>query len=611
MKIYGSSARWLTLSVLAISVTSIHAQSSVRLPDAVVTATRVAQPVTEIVADVSTIDRAEIERLGVTTVTQLLGRLPGIQAIGYGDSGLVYVRGAEARMTALYIDGVRVDSLDGVHLGGGAPWDLVPVSQIERVEVVRGPVSAVYGSAAMGGVVQIFTRRGQGEAALQGSVGVGSFNTQRASAAVSAGQGAWNYSLGVGYVHSDGYNTRQDLVHTPEREPLDQRSASLRLGYQLTADQRLELTTLDNQEDTRYVPWGGGNDYVASGRLNTAALTWQSQWSPNFGTRVALTRALVAKRDDAPNDYQTTTQGVLWENHLKALGGDFTAVLEQKRDAFEAQPTMWDPSIQGERTQRALALGYGATVGAHSVQVNARSDDDSVFGTYQTAGAAYAYRLATNWRASASTGSAFRAPTLEQLFGPYGSTALRPETNQSDEVALRYVDGATRFSAVAYRNEITNLISSSQTLATCAAGYFCYFNVGRASIQGTTLSASQQMGNVTLRGAADFLDPRDDVTGKTLSLRARRVLTLGLEVDSANWQWGAQWRGVGERFDDAANTQTLAAYDVLDLTASTTLNREWKLTARVDNATDQNYQEVGKFATPGRTLFVGLTWSQR
>src|SRR5450830_1805753 len=162
MKLFLSKTQMAVLSLAAVLALPSHAQSLLNLNEVVVTANRVEQPITEVVADVSIIERAQIERLGATSVPQLLARLPGLQAISFGDTSRIYIRGADSRMTALYLDGVRVDSQDGVNaIGGGVPWELVPVSQIERIEILLGPASAVYGSDAMGGVIQIFTRRGE------------------------------------------------------------------------------------------------------------------------------------------------------------------------------------------------------------------------------------------------------------------------------------------------------------------------------------------------------------------------------------------------------------------------------------------------------------------
>src|ERR1035437_2845009 len=430
MKIFLSKKQMAVLSLAAVLASPSHAQSSLSLKEVVVTANRVEQPITEVVADVSIIEREQIERLGATSVPQLLARLPGVQAIGLADASRIFFRGADSRMTALYVDGVRVDSQDGASLlGGGVPWELVPVSQIERIEVLRGPASAVYGSDAMGGVIQIFTRRGEAGLAPYVNLGMGSLNTKRGSAGLAGAQNGWDYALGLGFEDRGGYNTRPDLSHTPERVASASKSVSLRLGYQITAAQRLELTGLDSQLESHYVPWGGGADYNAQGSLTTSALKWKAQWTPAYSTNLTLSRSQIAKKDDVPFDYRTMLRGILFENNLRLGGGTLSAVLEQKKDQFEAQPSgCCDPAFGGERTQNAVALAYGASYARHSVQLNLRNDLDSVFGAHQTGAAAYAYALTPEWRATLSTGTAFRAPTLEQIYGPYGSALDRKST---------------------------------------------------------------------------------------------------------------------------------------------------------------------------------------
>ena len=613
MKIFLPKTQVAMLSLATVLALPSYAQSSLSLKEVVVTANRVEQPITEVVADVSVIEREQIERLGATSVPQLLARLPGLQMVNFGDASRIFIRGADSRMTALYVDGVRVDSQDGTSLlGGGVPWELIPVSQIERIEVLRGPASAVYGSDAMGGVIQIFTRRGEPGFAPYVNLGMGSLNTKRGSAGLSGAQNGWDYALGLGFEDSGGYNTRPDLVHTPEREASASKTASLRLGYQISAAQRLELTGLDSELESHYVPWGGGADYAAQGNLTTSALKWKAQWTQAYSTSLTLSNSQVAKKDDVPFDYRTTLQSILFENNLRVAAGTLSAVLEHKNDAFEAEPSGYgDPAFGGNRTQDAVALAYGASYARHSAQLNLRHDNDSVFGSHQTGVAAYAYAFAPEWRITLSTGTAFRAPTLEQIYGPYGSAQLMPETNQSTEMGVGYNNSARSFKAVLYRNKISDMISSSATLATCVAGYFCYYNVGKASIRGLTLSGQQHFKNYDLHAAMDWLDPHDDISGRVLSLRARRSLSLGVDRRLAAWQLGAEVQALGQRFDDAANTTVLPGYALLNLTANTQLSKAWRLVMRIDNASAVQYQQVAGYATPGRTFYAGLQWQDQ
>jgi vitamin B12 transporter len=609
-------SRWLlaALSQAALSVTYVHAQpmpaSVVTLSEVVVVATRNPQPLIDVVADVSIYERNEIEAMGVSTVTGFLSTLPGIQAI---DNSRVYIRGADSRMTALYIDGVRVDSQDGSKLlGGGAPWDLVPIEHVERIEILRGPASAVYGSDAMGGVIHIFTRGDDGPFKPFASVGFGSQKTQKVSAGFAGRQQAWNYSLSLAHESSDGHDTRPDLRHSPTTESYSRDSVNARLGHQLVAGQRVELSLIESRLDSRYVPWGGGTDYIAQARLGATGLKWMSQWSESYKTSLTLSNAQVARHDDYPYDYRTTTQSILFESHLKVLGGILDLSVEQKNDAFRSSLNgSGDRAFQGTRVDDAFAAGFGKSWGDHSIQINVRGDKDKVFGRHDTGGVAYGFSLSKSWRATASAGTAFRAPTLEQVYSPYGSLTLKPETNQSREIGLAYKDGSSAFKAVLYRNTIADMITSSQTLTSCAANWFCYYNVGRAEINGLTLSAQHQLASLRIRGSIDVLDPKDAQTGRDLSLRARHIASVAVDSSAGTWRMGGNAKFVGQRFDNASNTKVLAGYGLLGLTASTSVAPEWNLIARIENIANRKYQDVGDLAAVGRTAFVGLQWQPK
>jgi len=609
MKTRISRPQVAVLSFAFVGALSANAQGQPpqSLRETVVTATRIEQPLTDVVADVSIIDRDQIDRMGATSVTQLLATLPGLQAINFGDSSRIFIRGAESRMTALYIDGVRVQSQDGAMvLGGGVTWDLVPVSQIERIEVLRGPASAVYGSDAMGGVVQIFTRRGESGPTPYVNLGAGSFNLKKAGAGISGAQGGWNYALGMGYETSDGFNTRPDQVHTPERQPTAEKNASLRLGYQIAPAHRVDFAFLDSQVDSQYVPWGGGPNYNATGRLSASSLKWSSQWSDVYSTSLSLTHSKIAKRDDYPFDYQTSLDGVLFENKLRIAGGTVTAVLEQRKDAFSSEANgSGDPKFQGQRTQNGFALGYGASLGLHSFQLSVRNDNDSLFGSQQTGSAAYAYAFAPKWRVTASSGTAFRAPTLEQIYGPYGSFQLAAESNRSSELGIRYENAASTFKTVVYQNAIHNLISARPLLSTCS---FCYYNVGQASIHGITVGGTHTIKSYALRASVDILDPRNEITGNVLNLRAKQTLTVGVDRRLGEWRYGAEIQAVGTRFDDAANSTVLPGYALFNLNASRQLNKDWRLVMRMNNAGAIAYQQVAHYATPGRTIYASFQW---
>ena len=280
---------------------NLHAPS---LRETVVTATRTEQPLTDLVADVSIVDRNTIENSGSTGLVDVLARLPGVEITrngGIGNSANVFLRGAEGRFTAVYIDGVRVDSQST----GGAVWEQIPLSQIDRIEVLRGPAAAVYGSDAIGGVIQLFTRRGEGPARPYVGVGIGSQGTRKIEAGVSgaAGQdGAFDYSLGIAREISDGFDAKVSGSHNPDRDGYQSTSGNARLGFRINARHRLDATLLASRMNAGY----DNTSYSVSrpvddrslNRLRTAGLSWAAQWSDVYSTRVSVT--------DSVNRYETT-----------------------------------------------------------------------------------------------------------------------------------------------------------------------------------------------------------------------------------------------------------------------------------------------------------------
>ena len=266
--------------------------------------------------------------------------------------------------------------------------------------------------------------------------------------------------------------------------------------------------------------------------------------------------------------------------------------------------------ISRGRSQDALALGYGYHAGAHTVQANLRHDSDSEFGGKGTGSLSYGYAFAPSWRATASAGTAFRAPTLYQRFSQYGDASLQPETSRNIELGLRYASGASTFSAVAYRNRVTNLINFAAG-GTCGQAFGCYINTGNAEYSGVTLAGSYKLAGLQLHGSVDFQDPRDLDTGKLLRRRAKRHATLGADTVLAGWALGAELQASGRRFEDAANKNALGGYTLVNLVASTRLARDYTLQARIDNAADKNYETAATYATGGRQLYIGLKWEPR
>ena len=585
-----------------------QAATTSQLRETVVTATRTERPLADLVADVSVLDRDAIERSGAVGVADLLARLPGVEFArsgGIGGTTSVFLRGAESRFTAVYIDGVRVDT----QTTGGAQWEQIPLAQIDRIEVLRGPAAAVYGSDAIGGVVQLFTRKGEGPAAPYAQVGLGSHGTRTAQAGVSGGAGALDYSLGISHERSDGFNARPIPTANPDDDGYRRTSGNARVGLQIDARNRIEGTLLASNLWSQYDGFTPGADDVSRQQLRTGGLTWTSRWSDAYTTRVQAT-ASRSSYGTAPDTYRTDTtlRNYLFQNEWRLGAQTFTVALERREDELHNPATDFTTDLRGKRSQNALALGYGVSAGAHSLQANLRRDDDSEFGGKTTGSLAYGFAVTPQWRATVSAGTSFRAPTLYQRFREYGVATLQPESGRNVEAGLRWTEGASSVGVVAYRNRVRNLINFGAP-GTCASAFGCYESVGRGEYSGITLTGTHRLGRVNLRGSIDWQDPRDLTRDRQLARRAKHHAVLGADTQLAGWTWGAELQTSGRRYDDAANTKVLGGYGLVNLYASTRVARDFTLLARVDNLNDKRYETASTYATAGRTLYVALKWA--
>lgn len=610
----GARLSAISLAVAAASgVAPVWAQTATNSPalaDVVVTATRVAQPLTDVLADVSLVDRETLERSGAASLADVLARLPGVEFTRNGGPAAttsLYLRGGETRHTLLLIDGVRVDSQST----GGAAWQVLAVSQIERIELLRGPAAAIYGSDAIGGVVQVITKKGEGPAQPSLSVGVGSHGTRTLQANVSGSQGAWDYALGLGRETSTGFNAQP--AANPDKDGYGRTNGSARLGLQVNADHRVEATWLGSKGNSGYDAFMSTADDRSLADLSALGLSWQARWSDVWRSRVAVTRGS-DRYETTPSPYltDTTVTTYLWHNEWKLGMHQLTAALERREDALTNASTT---PVNTQRSQNALALGYGAKMGAHTVQLNLRRDDDSEFGARTTGNAGYAFALTPAWRVTASAGTAFRAPTLYQRYSQYGLPTLKPEESNNRELGLKYAAQGSSFSVVAYRNRVTNLITYVSGPGSCANGVGtyagCYGNTGKASYSGVTVAGATRWGSVGLNASLDLQNPKDDITGKRLARRAKQVLKLGADTQVAGWGLGGDVLLSGDRFNNAANTQRLGGYGVLNLSATKALQPGLDLVARLDNVANRDYQTITGYATGGRTAYLGLKWTGR
>ncbi|MCP5267670.1 MAG: TonB-dependent receptor [Zoogloeaceae bacterium] len=575
----------------------------------VVTATRQATRVSDLMADVTVIGKEEIEQAGQTTLEQLLARQPGIQYTANGGPGTnssLFIRGASQKQSIVLIDGVRFGSATT----GDAALSRIPLSQIERIEILRGPASSLYGADAIGGVIQIFTKRGNGDPKLNASTGFGTYNTNDSSVGVSGGTELVSYSLQGGYYATDGFSAIHNKKNSSYNRDSDgYRNNSLTGSLSLRPQQGHEISAnfLVSDGTSRYDSSPKARDYKNDQDVAAYGISSRNRITDIWSSTLRISRSTdkaTQIRDHVETGYINTTQDqYVWQNDIKLPVGTALLATEYLKQSVSSSTNF----AVNERTIRSLLAGWTGGFGNHSLQANLRRDDNSQFGGKTTGTATYGYQIDTAWRAHVAYGTAFRAPTFNELYFPNtfgalyaGNPNLKPENSRNTEAGITWERNGQNVSVVQYHNKVDDLI----------IGYPLK-NVSSATLEGTTLSYSGNFAAWSGGISVDLLRARDDDTGNRLPRRADKQMSSHLSHHFGKWTLGGEWQLVGMRYDDAKNTTELGGYGLLNLIADYRLEKDWILFARANNVFDKYYETANNYATPGASIFVGIRYVPR
>lgn len=593
---------------LAAALMCSLASASTALDTVVVTAAREAQPLRTVTADMSVIDRAAIERSGATGVADLLAQMPGVQITrngGPGQTTSVFLRGMGNQHTAVFVDGVRFNSQE---LQGGAPWAALPLAQIERIEILRGPAAAIYGSDAMGGVVQIFTRRGDGPLRAYAETGLGNQRTSRLSTGLQGGANGWSYGLHLADERSDGFdvNPGNPWTPNPDRDGYSNTSLGLNAGFKQgihQIDTRLQHNRLKAHYDQSAAPFDD-HDRVKN---TSGTLRWQAAWTDTYQSVVqwGQARSDIRRFTDSPEGNDGRSSNYLLQNQWKLGNSRFNIDLERREDRLNTDYA-WTQNTDSRRVQNSLSAGWRHSSGVHQLDANVRHDRVRDQQNKTTGGLGYGLQLNDSLRWVVSAGTAFRTPTLYERFTGQAAADLKPESSANVETGLHYSANGRQLSAVAYRNKIKNQITYDWTSSPACN---CYRNWESVELKGLTLTSSTRLDRMNLGLSLDFLNPRNLENGKLLPYRSKRMLKLSADTRMAGWTLGTEAQLYSARFVDAENSATLGGYGVVNLYAQHQLARDWSLLARINNVADRDYAPTKGYANAGRTLFVSVKWA--
>jgi vitamin B12 transporter len=589
---------------------------SVNLPQVVVIASREPQPRDQVTADVIVIDAQRIRDTAADSLEDLLRREAGLQVVRYGGPGQaagVLIRGVGSQGTVVLIDGVRVGSATL----GQVAFDSISMSQIDRIEVLRGPASSLYGADAVGGVVRITTLRGQGPASASARLAVGGYDSFEGDAAVSGSTGRFDYAASLSYEGSDGVSAvrpseTSTYFYNPDRDGFDRRTAQLSLGHTLVPGHRVSLNLSDAHLKSHYDGGSGPDDYINRVDTQVISVGYDGVWSPIWTTRVQL----AFNEDDAkqgasaPERSVTRRDQYTWQNAFTlAAGHEVVAVLERLDEKAEQLNYLSDK----KRTNDAFGLGYSGRFGSNLVSLDVRRDDNSVYGGNNTGRIGLGHDFGQGLSVRALAGTTFRAPAFNDLYySDYGVDSLQPERGRSIELGLDWRVDQSSASLTVYRNRVKDLISYQDVESLCPSNpnfnyeYGCATNVGRALLQGASLTATHQIDALSLRAVVDLLNAKDDDTGARLHSRARHQETLSADYQIRDWTLGGTVMVVGDRTE---GDEVLGSYTTIDLQARWRLTSQWRLEAKVLNLTDRDIEYRRDYRSLGRQGWIGVRYS--
>ncbi len=596
----------LLVSILAsaFSTQAFSEEDKPSLPPVVVTAARTPQLQSDALLHTTVITAQQIRDSQATDLPSLLSREAGLQITqsgGVGSATGMFLRGTDTRQTLVVIDGVPMTKQDAT---GTVSIEHMMLDQIDRVEIVRGNVSSIYGSGAVGGVIQIFTKAGTGTPGFSGSVEAGARNTQRLSASARGGEDGLSYGLVVSDYASRGFsslNTSQSPLANSDRDGYRNQSVSGSIAKSWSDGHQIGLRFINSVGKADYdSAYGLATDrHESRTAVNSFTAFSNNRMTDSWTSRLSLSESAddLTTREYSTattrNHYQTKTQLAEWSNEI-VVSPQWLVTAGANRQWQRFSSEAYGSNDDYRRSTYSVFGGLQGTIDRHQWQFNARQDDTG--GLSATTGyAGYGFKLDQHVKLIASLSNAFSAPPLGYLYGAYGNSALKPEYASSVEAGIQYSDGPTIVRATVFETRTTDQFQWVSTSFT---------NVKKTRNQGLEVSAMQYFMTWELRASLTLQDPIDLSTDERLIRRPSVLGSLGATTQIDQWRIGGDVSYTGSRSD----TSTLAAYWLANVTARYQVDKKLSVFGRVENLLDANYQTAWGYNQVRRGVFVGLNW---
>jgi vitamin B12 transporter len=607
----------VSLLAAAAAVQQALAEDASILPGTVVTATRTAVPENQLDAATTVYTRDDIERLQAKSVQDVLRGSTGVDLVengGLGKNVSIFMRGTESDHVLVLIDGIKAGSVSL----GTTPFQFIPVDQVERIEIIRGPQSSKYGSEAIGGVIQIFTRKGSQQEGhhVNLEAGGGTYDTYRTAGLLNGRvQNTW-YTLGASHMRSQGFNSVQATgggefaIDQPDRDGYTNTGLNARIGHRFDNGAEIEAFYLRAEGETKYdnITFPGFDDDHGNFVEQTVGAAAGMNVTGNWRSSLRLGQS----RDDQEyfrrtgeflNRFGSTRWNASWlneiavtDNHQVAAGADY------RLDTL-------DSDTQFSETSRydvgAFAEYHGRWFEDHFLNAAIRWDQNEAFGDAVTGSIGWRYQLPYGLSVLANYGSAFKAPSFNELYYPdFGNPDLDPEYSKSVETGIAGDHGWGKWQVRAYHTDIDNLIAAvlvdPNTLTYRAE------NVDKAQIEGIEAEIGTQMYGFNVKLTGNLLRAEDRTTNNRLPRRAAKTLKFDLSRSFGDFDAGVAVLAQGDRYDDTQNAVRVPGYVTVDLRSAYRFGDNWEIRAKLNNLLDKNYQTADNFWMADRNFFVSL-----
>ena len=612
----------------------VLAKTEIEIDDIFVTATRSVIAKENIAADVTTINAEEILQAGMSTLPELLQRQPGIEISNNGGPGKVStigIRGTSSTHTIILIDGVRMNAATS----GFTALEHIPLSQIEKIEIVRGAASSIYGQDAIGGVIQIFTKKGAEGFNPYLSIGYGRYQTSNIATGVRGGDQDTTYAINFSSSNTKGFsaffpNSRSDAdEYNLDKDGYQNQSVSSSIKYKLSNDYEVDFNYLlsegKNKFDNSYGNYYPTIDFRNETKNQILSLNLNGQITKEWGSSIKVARGVDQYTDkqlydwtdwtyiQTDNLYKTTQNQITWNNSINLPIGNLILLydrLEQKIKTTEVYQ-------KTQRTNDALMIGYNISEGNNHIQTSLRQDWNSNYEDSMTGNIGYAYNLTSNWIFAASLGTAFVSPSFNYAYASadpdaLGNPDLKPEKSRNTEISVRYNDSSGSLSLTAFQNQIKDFIIYEYGMTPQSTE-----NLNEASITGLTISGDRFFNHFQIKGNLTTQTPKNDDTDKYLPYRATLIGGINLNYYMNNWIFGVENTGTKSRFADKANTRKVDGYILTNLFIDYRFSEALKINLRMNNALNKDYatniegnpETTGfRYQTAGRNIFANLNY---